>query len=78
MFSGTASSELFPIYVVYKSQRTGGLRGAQCRRLKSGLFDAVCFDEWFRTASPGPKKRKASCNWRQLVQPLLIRCTTVM
>lgn len=55
MFAGTAAGELLPSYVVYKSVNiwsswtTGGPRGTRYNRSKSGWFDAICFDDWFRT-----------------------------
>ena len=55
IFSGTADGKLLPVYVVYKSQyllkswTTGGPKGARFNRSKSGWFDAICFDDWFRT-----------------------------
>ena len=55
MFSGTAAGELLPSYVVYKSTNLwntwtiGGPSGTRYNRSKSGWFDAICFDDWFRT-----------------------------
>ncbi|GFO09636.1 hypothetical protein PoB_003614100 [Plakobranchus ocellatus] len=53
MFSGTASGELLPPHVIYKSEhlwRTwceGGSPGTRYERSKSGWMDMVNFEEWF-------------------------------
>ena len=55
MFSGTASGELLPVYVVYKAINMwntwtlGGPKGARFNRSKSGWFDSPCFNDWFRS-----------------------------
>ena len=55
MFAGTASGVLLPVYVVYKAENlwsTWTEKGpAKCRynRSKSGWFDHICFDDWFRS-----------------------------
>ena len=55
IFCGTANGELLPVYVVYKAVHmwntwtTGGPKGARLNRSKSGWFDAISFDDWFRT-----------------------------
>ena len=65
MFSGTATGELLPVYVVYKSLNlwqswtNGGPKKARYNRSKSGWFDAVCFDDWFQTVVvPWAKKQE--------------------
>lgn len=68
MFAGTATGELLPSYVVYKSEQLWdnwtlrGPKGTCYGRSKSGWFDGVTFEDWFReTALPylrrleGPK-----------------------
>lgn len=64
MFSGTATGELLPVYVVYKSVNLWqswtncGPKKARYNRSKSGWFDAVCFDDWFQTVVvPWAKKK---------------------
>jgi hypothetical protein len=53
MFAGTASGQLLPPYVVYKSKNLydtwtiGGPEGTRFNRSKSGWFDIVCFSDWF-------------------------------
>ncbi|CAB4023918.1 PREDICTED: uncharacterized protein LOC106141545 [Paramuricea clavata] len=55
MFCGTASGELLPVYVVYKNVHmwttwtTGGPKYARYNRSKSGWFEAISFNDWFRT-----------------------------
>ena len=55
MFSGTASGELLPVYVVYKAKNmwntwtVGGPKGARYNRSKSGWFDIESFTDWFKT-----------------------------
>ncbi len=55
MFAGTATGELLPSYVVYKAANlwntwtTGGPPKTRYNRSKSGWFDAICFDDWFRS-----------------------------
>ncbi len=55
MFCGTATGELLPVYVVYKAINmwntwtVGGPKGAQFNHSKSGRFDALSFDDWFRS-----------------------------
>ena len=55
IFAGTADGELLAQYVVYKaanmwnSWTKGGPLKTCYNRSKSGWFDAVCFDDWFRT-----------------------------
>ena len=57
MLAGTASGEVLPLYVVYKSEhmwstwRQGGPRGIRFNRSKSGWFDHICFIDWFRTVA---------------------------
>ena len=55
MFCGTASGELLPVYVVYKAANmwttwtAGGPKSARYNRSKSGWFESVSFNDWFRT-----------------------------
>ncbi|XP_049876484.1 uncharacterized protein LOC126374068 [Pectinophora gossypiella] len=55
MFSGTADGHCLPPYVVYKSDHLwsrwceDGPKDARYNRTKSGWFDMVCFDDWFKT-----------------------------
>ena len=55
MFSGTASGDLLPPYVVYKSDHLWdtwcecGPQGTRYNRTKSGWFDSTCFYDWFKT-----------------------------
>ena len=55
MFSGTASGELLPVYVVHKAKNmwnlrtVGGSKGARYNHSKSGWFDIESFSDWFRT-----------------------------
>ena len=55
MYAGTAAGEMLPSYVVYKATNLwntwtlGGPSGTRYNRSKSGWFDNVCFDDWFRT-----------------------------
>ena len=55
MFSGTASGELLPTYVVYKADHLwdtwtqGGPPNTRYNRSKSGWFDSTCFSNWFDT-----------------------------
>lgn len=53
MFAGNALGQLFPPYVVYKSEHlydswcNGGPPGTMYNRSKSGWFDSACFSDWF-------------------------------
>ena len=64
MFSGSASGEIVPPYVVYKAEAIwstwteNGPPGARYNRSKSGWFDAVCFEDWFITTLL-PRLKKA-------------------
>ena len=55
MYAGSASGEVLPPYVVYKSVHlwkswcSGGPRGTRYARTKSGWMDMVCFEEWFQS-----------------------------
>ena len=55
MFCGTAAGELLEPYAVYKavnlrnSWTTRGPPRTRYNRAKSGWYDAVCFNDWFRT-----------------------------
>lgn len=55
MWAASASGELLPPFVVYKSKhlydswREGGPAGARYGRTKSGWMDEFCFQEWFKT-----------------------------
>lgn len=80
MLAGTAAGKLLPSYVVYKSVNvwsswtTGGPHGTRYNRSKSGWFDAVCFDDWFRTiVLPWARKIEGtkSNDRRQPIKPLL-------
>ena len=64
MLAGTASGEVLPVYVVYKSDHLwntwveGGPPKARYNRTRSGWFDHVTFVDWFRrVALPYCKKR---------------------
>jgi len=53
MISGSASGELLPPYVVYRSNcmwntwTEGGPKGARYSNTPSGWFDGLTFEEWF-------------------------------
>ena len=53
MFCGSATGQVLPPYVVYKSEHLwdlwtrGGVKGTRYNRSKSGWFDAVTFRDWF-------------------------------
>jgi len=55
MFCGNAEGEVIPPYVVYKAESMwttwteNGPTGARYNRSKSGWFDALCFEDWFRS-----------------------------
>ncbi|PZC76450.1 hypothetical protein B5X24_HaOG204541 [Helicoverpa armigera] len=55
MFSGTADGHCLPPYVVYKADHLwtrwceNGPKNARYNRTKSGWFDMMCFDDWFKT-----------------------------
>ena len=55
MWAASASGELLPPFVVYKSKHlydsrvTGGPEEARYGRTKSGWMDEFCFQEWFKT-----------------------------
>lgn len=55
MFSVTGDGECLPPYVVYKAEHLWsqwcdhGPPNARYNRTKSGWFDMVCFDDWFKT-----------------------------
>lgn len=54
MFAASATGDLLPPYVVYKSTNlydtwtTNGPPGTRYNRTKSGWFDAVCFEDWLK------------------------------
>lgn len=54
MFTGTANGKCLPPYIVYKSNHLwtrwcqNGPVNARYNRTKSGWFDMVCFDDWFK------------------------------
>lgn len=63
MLAGTASGFVLPVYIVYKSEHLwstwteGGPSQARYNRTKSGWFDTICFQDWFKTiALPYCKK----------------------
>ena len=64
MFSGTASGELLPPYVIYKSEHLwhswceGGPAGTRFGRSKSGWMDAANFEEWFKSVIVPWARRK--------------------
>ena len=53
MYCGSATGELLPCYVVYKSEHLrstwteGAPPGTRFNRTRSGWFDACCFTDWF-------------------------------
>ena len=53
MFCGSATGEILPPYVVYKSESIwltwteGGPAGTRYNRSKSRWFDQTCFEDWF-------------------------------
>ncbi|CAG5047276.1 unnamed protein product [Parnassius apollo] len=55
MFSGTADGNCLPPYVVYKADHLwsswceNGPKNARYNRTKSGWFDMICFDDWFKS-----------------------------
>ncbi|XP_048481245.1 uncharacterized protein LOC119693967 [Plutella xylostella] len=55
MFSVTANGDCLPPYVVYKADHLwarwceNGPKNARYNRTKSGWFDMMCFDDWFKT-----------------------------
>lgn len=65
MMAGSASGELLPPFVVYKSTRlwstwvVGGPDGTRYANTQSGWFDALAFEEWFeRTMLPVLKQKE--------------------
>ncbi|XP_063824521.1 uncharacterized protein LOC135074144 [Ostrinia nubilalis] len=54
MFSGSADGQCLPPYVVYKADHLwtrwseNGPKNCRYNRTKSGWFDMVCFDDWFK------------------------------
>ena len=55
MFCGSAAGKLLPLYVVYKAEHLwdtwceGRPQNTRYNRTSSGWFDAVCFQDWFKT-----------------------------
>ena len=55
MFCGNAKGEVIPPYVVYKAESMwttwteNGPTGTRYNRSKSRWFDALCFEDWFRS-----------------------------
>ncbi|KAK3924780.1 Pogo transposable element with KRAB domain [Frankliniella fusca] len=64
MIAGTATGELLPPYVVYRSKElsetwvTGGPPGTRYNRSRSGWFDRVIFTDWFRNILVPNARRK--------------------
>ena len=54
MFCGNADGKVIPPYIVYKAESMwtwteNGPVGARYNRSKSGWFDSLCFEDWFRS-----------------------------